>query len=137
MNFRMLFVVNAVVVAVFGVLFLVLPDFSLTQLGVEKYVATLFVARFLGGALLMSAILIWFAKEINDEQVQKQMAIALLAGSVIGFVLTVIGIASSSAVIRANGWVLLVIYILFSLGYGFLLSGVAIVPKNRQQQSLR
>ena len=133
MNYRLMFVVNAVVVAVFGALFLIMPDLTLTQFGVERYTATLFVARFFGGAMLMTAIFIWFAKEIGDARVQRSMAIALLASSVVGFILTIIGIASSSAVIRENGWVLLVIYILFSLGYGYLLSGIAIVPKGQQQ----
>jgi len=46
----------------------------------------------------------------------------------------VIGIAASN-IIRANGWVLLVLHLLFVLGYGFLLSGVSIVPKSQQQNS--
>jgi hypothetical protein len=34
-------------------------------------------------------------------------------------------------VIRANGWILLVIHILFVLGYGYLVSGVTIVKKSQ------
>ncbi|MCE9646335.1 MAG: hypothetical protein K8S20_10085 [Chloroflexi bacterium] len=132
MNYRLMFILNAVVVAVFGILLLILPDFTLTQLGMEKYISTLYIARFLGGAMLVSAIFIWIAKEISDEGVQKNMAITLLVASLAGFVLIVMGVASSSAVIRSNGWVLLVIFILFTLGYGYLLSGISIVPKNRQ-----
>jgi uncharacterized membrane protein YcgQ (UPF0703/DUF1980 family) len=132
MNYKTLFVINAIVVAVFGALFLIAPDLTLTQFGVEKYVPMLYVARVLGSALLMIAIMIWFAKEITDAQTQKNMAIALLTGSVVGFILTVIGVIPSIGVIRQYGWVLLVIYFLFILGYGYLISGITIVPKGKQ-----
>jgi hypothetical protein len=132
MNYKTLFVVNAIVVAVFGALFLIAPDLTLTQFGVEKYVPMLYVARVLGSALLMVAIMIWFAKEITEPQVQKNMAIALLIGSLVGFVLSVIGVIPTLGVIRQYGWVLLVIYLLFILGYGYLLSGISIVAKGKQ-----
>lgn len=132
MNYRLMFIINAIAVAVFGVLFFAVPTFALTLFDTETYAATVFVARFLGGILLMAGMFIWFAKEIKDARAEKTMAIMLLTSSVVGFILTLVGIVWVN-VIRANGWVLLVIHILFSLGYGYLLSGVAIVPKNRQQ----
>jgi hypothetical protein len=60
------------------------------------------------------------------------MAIALLIGSLVGFVLSVIGVIPTLGVIRQYGWVLLVIYLLFILGYGYLLSGISIVAKGKQ-----
>lgn len=131
MNYKTLFVINAIVIAVFGALFLIAPDLTLTQFGIEKYVPMLYVARVLGSALLMIAIMIWFAKEITDAQTQKNMAISLLTGSLVGFVLTVIGVIPSIGVIRQYGWVLLVIYLLFILGYGYLISGITIVAKSK------
>ena len=132
MNYRFMFIINAIGLALFGVIFLVMPEFALTLFDTETYAATVFVARFLGGAMIMAGMFIWLAKGLTDARTEKTMVIALLTSSVVGFVLTLIGIVSVN-VIRANGWVLLVIHILFVLGYGYLLSGVAIVPKNRQQ----
>ncbi len=131
MNYRTMFVINAIVVAVFGLLFLAAPELILSQFSVaEKYVSTILAVRFFGASMLLIAILIWFVKEINDAQIQKNLAIVLLIGAVVGFALTVFGVVS---VLRSNGWALLVIYLLFALGYGYLLSGIAIVPKSKQQ----
>ena len=127
-----MFVVNAIVVTVFGVIFFVMPEFTLKLFKTETYAATIFVARFLGSALFLAGVFIWLAKEIKDARTEKTMAIMLLTSSLVGFILTIIGIVSAN-VIRANGWVLLVIHIIFALGYGYLLSGIAIVPKSQQQ----
>lgn len=132
MNYRFMFIINAIGLALFGVIFLVMPEFVLTLFDTETYAATVFVARFLGGAMIMAGVFIWLAKELTDARTGKTMVIVLLISSIVGFILTLIGIVSVN-VIRANGWILLVLHILFVLGYGYLLSGVAIVPKNRQQ----
>lgn len=118
MNFRFLFVLNAILSAAAGVFFMILPETALAQFGSEVYVSTLFVGRFFGGALLMSGILLWLLKEFGG--IQRSLGMALLGGSVVGFALTLIGM-TSSGVIRANGWVLLVIYGVFALAYAFLL----------------
>ena len=127
-----MFVINAIGLALFGVIFLVMPEFALTLFDAETYAATVFVTRFLGGVMIMAGVFIWLAKELTDARTGKTMVIVLLTSSIVGFILTLIGIVSVN-VIRTNGWILLVLHILFVLGYGYLLSGVAIVPKNRQQ----
>src|SRR5687767_3696428 len=108
MSYRMLFILNALIVAVFGAFFLILPQTALDIFGTETYVPMLLVARFFGGAMLMSAVFIWFLKDLIDEASQKNVAISLLAGSVGAFVLSLIGM-TSSGIIRENGWILLVI----------------------------
>jgi uncharacterized membrane protein HdeD (DUF308 family) len=114
-----MFIVNAVVLAVFGGIFMVMPDFVLSQFKSEIYVATSYAARFLGGALLMSGLLLWFMQDVPAKK-QKTIAFILLAGSVGGFVMSLLGM-TSIGVLRANGWVLLVIFGLFSLIYGYML----------------
>ena len=118
MNFRLLFVLNAILAAAAGVFFMILPETALMLFGTEVYVSTLFVTRFLGGVLLMSGILLWLLKEFGG--IQRTLGMTLLGGSVVGFALALIGM-TSSGVIRANGWVLLVVYGVFALAYAFLL----------------
>ena len=119
MSYRIMLILNAIIVALFGAFFLIMPQTALSQFRSDVYVSTLLMARFFGGAMLMSGIFIWFLKDV-DQKTQKNLEIAMLAGSVGGFVLSLIGMASSG-VIRANGWILLVITVVFSLGYAFLL----------------
>ena len=120
MSYRIMLIINAIVVVVFGVFLLIVPQTALTQFGTEVYVATLFLARFLGGTLLISGLLLWFLKDVFDQKTQKSIEITLLGGSVGGFVLSLIGM-TTSGVVRTNGWILLVISVVFGLGYAFLL----------------
>ncbi|MBV6394314.1 MAG: hypothetical protein KPEEDBHJ_03568 [Anaerolineales bacterium] len=133
MTHRFMSTLNAVVLAAFGVMFLALPEFSLELFGVETYTATIFVARFFGAALALTGMVLWMAKDLGDARAAKTLTIMLLAGSVIGFILTLVGMVGVD-VIRANGWILLVIHIIFALGYGYMLSGVTIVTKTQQQR---
>jgi hypothetical protein len=120
MSYRILFILNAIIVVLLGAFFLIMPQTALSQFGVEVYVSTLLVARFFGGAMVMSGILIWFLKDVFDQKTQKSLGMAMFAGSVGGFVLSLIG-TTYSGVIRTNGWILLVVTVVFSMCYAFLL----------------
>ena len=120
MSYRMMFTINAVILAIFGVLFMIMPEFVLTQFKSEVYIATLFVARFMGSAMLLSSIFLWLVKDSAPAKMQKNIAFLLLAYSLGGFVRSLLGM-TSVGVLRANGWVLLVLFGLFSLVYGYIL----------------
>jgi hypothetical protein len=120
MSYRLMFTINAVILAIFGVLLMVMPEFFLSQFGSEVYVATLFVARFFGSALLLGSLFLWILKDAASVKVQKNIAFLLLAYSIGGFVMSVLGM-TSIGVFRVNGWVLLVIFGLFTLVYGYML----------------
>jgi hypothetical protein len=114
-----MFIVNAVVLALLGVVFLLLPEFVLAQFKAEVYVATLYATRFMGGSLLMSGLLLWFLQDLTTKK-QKVIAYLLLACSVGGFALSLFGM-TSIGVLRANGWVPLVLFGVFALIYGYML----------------
>ena len=119
----MMFTINAVVLAIFGALFMINPQFVLDQFGAtEQYVQTAFVARLMGSAMLLSSLFLWIVKDSAPVKMQKNIAFLLLAYSIGGFALTIMGMVRSSfGIIRANGWVLLVLFGLFALVYGYIL----------------
>jgi len=121
MNYRLMFILNAIVAFVFGAAFLIMPGTTLDQFGAEGRVPELLLARFFGSGLVTIGLLVWFAKDAAEAAVQKNLAIALLAGSILGLIVTVLGISPASGVIRSNGWIAILIYLLFCLGYGYLL----------------
>jgi hypothetical protein len=92
----------------------------LNQFSAETYVSTIYVCRFLGGILLLLGLLLWVLKDMEDGQVQRNIAMVLFASSIAGFVFAVMGM-SSIGVLRANGWILLVAFGLFILVYGYAL----------------
>jgi hypothetical protein len=119
MSYRLMFIINAIVLAIFGVAFMIMPASILAQFKSEVYIATLYVARFMGAAVLMGGLLLWFLKDVAAKM-QKNIAFVLLAYSIGGFVLSLLGM-TTFGVLRANGWVLLVVFGLFSLIYGYML----------------
>ena len=121
MNYKFLFVLNAIVAAILGLAFLLKPDAALPFLGItETYAATMWAARFFGSAMLALGLVLWFAKDA-DEGVQKGMSWALLVSVVVGLIVTIAASASGTRVIRQNAWMPIVVYVLFGLGYAFML----------------
>lgn len=119
MTYRILFVLNAIVAFLVGAAFLFVPERALGLFGTtEKYASTLLLARFFGTAMLALGLLLWFAKDAV-EGVQRGMGIALIVGAIAGLIVTLIGTLSSSAVIRSNGWIAMLIYFLAGLGFAY------------------
>jgi hypothetical protein len=121
MNYRIMFALNSVVAFLFGLGFLFLPSRALGLLGTETFVSTVLVARLFGTAMLGIGLVLWFAKDVTDVTMQKGMGIALLVSAVTGLAVTLLGTFASHAVIRTNGWAVILVYLIFGLGYGYLL----------------
>lgn len=119
MSYRTLFLINSLIAFALGAAFLVVPTRAIGQFGVDSYASTRMVAQFFGTALLAVGLLLWFAKDVTDEAVQRGMGIALLAGAIAGLIVTVIGTAGG--VLRTNGWMAMLVYVLLGLGYVFLI----------------
>jgi len=120
MSYKVMFVLNVLVALVLGLACLFVPARVLQLFGSEARVPELLLARFFGVALVTVGLLLWFAKDA-DARVQKGLGWALLLGLVFGLIVTVIGMSPASGVIRSNGWIAILVSVLFALGYGFLL----------------
>ena len=118
MSYKLVFVLNAIVVLAFGVGYLVVPATVLRYFGTETTVPVQIVSRFFGSALFGLGLVLWFAKDITDVNVQRNFGYALLISTIVGLILAIYG---STSVIRTNSWIPILLYALFGLGYGFML----------------
>lgn len=118
MNYRIMFLVNALIAVLAGLSFLAIPNKVLGQFGVDEYAATKLASQFIGTATLALGLLLWFAKDVAEENLQKGMAIALLVGAAGGLIITAIG--TTSGILRANGWIAMLVYVLFGFAYAYL-----------------
>lgn len=118
MNYRIMFMINAFIAALFGLGFLVVPGRILDQFGVDEYAATKLVSQFFGTAMLGLGLLLWFAKDVAEVNLQKGMGIALLVGAAAGLVITVNG--TISGILRSNWWIAMVVYAILGLAYAYL-----------------
>lgn len=120
MSYRILFILNALVVLVLGAAFLFVPERMLGFFGTETYASTVLVARFFGSAMAALGLVIWFAKDAG-EGAQKGMGWSLFISALLGLIVNVIGISSASGVIRENGWISIVAYLAFGVLYAYML----------------
>lgn len=118
MNYRILFLINAFIAVLLGLGFLAVPSMVLDQFGVDEYASTKLISQFFGVAMLALGLLLWFAKDVTETNLQKGMGVALLIGAVAGLVISLMG--TFSGILRSNGWAAAVIYVLFGLAYAFL-----------------
>ena len=118
MSYKILFVLNALVAVIVGAAFLFVPDRMLGLFETDAYAATVLMARFFGSAMVALGLVLWFAMGA-DANVQKGMGWALFISAILGLVVNVLGIANG--VIRSNGWITVIVYVLFALLYAFML----------------
>lgn len=127
MTYRILFVLNAIVTFLFGVAFLFVSSMALKQFGVDNYASTTLMTQFFGTAMLALGIVLWFAKDIAEPSTQRGVGIALLLGALAGLVVTIIG--TTAGTLRSFGWIAMLIYGLFALGYAYL---IFLMPRVRE-----
>lgn len=118
MSYKILFVLNALVVLVFGIGYLVVPVQVLGFFRTETTVPVQVVSRFFGSAMLALGLVLWFAKDIADAGIQTKIGYAMLFSTIVGLVLAIYG---STLVIRANSWIPILLYTLFGVGYAFMI----------------
>jgi hypothetical protein len=118
MSYKVLFVINAIVALAVGLLLLFTPTMGLTQFNMDARVTEVFLTRVVGVALASLGLVLWFAKD-SDEAVQRNLGMAALAGSALGLIVALMGVGSR--IIRVNGWVLIVVFVLIALVYAFML----------------
>lgn len=128
MSYRLMFILNAIVAAVFGAAFLFVPHTFNLFFGVsDTTIPAELMARFFGGSLMLIAALLWFLKD-SAKDLQKTQAAVLMVSSVGGFILTIVGMTAPK-VIRLMGWIPLTIYVILALGYAYLVFGVSVSVK--------
>jgi len=130
MKLSTLMVLNALVAAVFGVAFIVVPGQVASAYGPEVTPQLEYVARLFGAALLAFAVLTWSARNVPDSATRRAILLALFVGDGIGFIVSLFG--QLRGVMNALGWTTVVIYLLLALGFGYFYAQPKTTDKGRQ-----
>ena len=130
MKLSTLMVLNALVAAVFGVAFIVVPGQVASAYGPEVTPQLEYVARLFGAALLAFAVLTWSARNAPDSATRRAILLALFVGDGIGFIVSLFG--QLRGVMNALGWTTVVIYLLLALGFGYFYAQPKTTDKGRQ-----
>jgi len=115
---RTMFIIYAVVSAIFGLTFVFVPKTTLSLYGISLSPGGTAIARLFGAALLEFALLSWFVRNAESTKTREAIILAIFIGEVIGFIVVLLG--QLSGVVNALGWSTVVIYLLLALGFGYL-----------------
>lgn len=119
MSLRTLFTITAVVAGLFGLAWIVAPQtVTLIYHDVPLEPGEVLLARLLGAGLVGFAVLTGLARNAGPSEARRAIVIMALVYSVLSFVLSFV--AQLSGVEKSIGWSTVVVYFLFTVGYGYM-----------------
>jgi hypothetical protein len=113
MKLNTLMIITAIVAFIFGLGFLLAPVPSIGMYGSTLEGSGVFVARYLGAALLGYAFLAW----LNRNNASKGVQAGFFAAMVLGLVASLYDAIAGTH--NALVWLNVVIYLLLALGFGY------------------
>ncbi len=119
MTFRSLLSIKAAVCLVFGLFLLLAPGVLFGILGTNLNNGGAFAAREYGAALIGAMFLTWFAKNVKAGDARNAILLYLFVYDLIGVIIT--ASVSISGVLNVLGWSIVVVYLFFTVGSGYLL----------------
>jgi hypothetical protein len=113
-------VAKAVVVAVFGIGFVLVPVFMGSIYGMKVDAVAALMARLFGAAFICEGIVLWFAKggAISEKPV-RGLVTAVVVSNAIGFIVCLL--ATLAGVWNALGWLSVGLYLVFGLAFAYFL----------------
>ena len=119
MKLKTVMVIKALVCLTLGVPILLMPVFTYSLFVIDLDSEGVYPAWQYGAALIGNMLLTWFARNAVDSDALRAIILALCIYDAIGLVLTLIALFTGSLGIL--GWFAVVIYLFFTLGFGYFL----------------
>ena len=120
MNYRNMVTASAVVSILYAVLIVLLPGQIVRLYNVELTPPGVLVAHLYGSTLLGFGLLNWFARQFQDESVQRSVMTANLVTTALGTIFSLIAQLGGVPGANALGWTTVVLYLLFALAFAYL-----------------
>jgi hypothetical protein len=119
MNFKNLMIIKALVCLIFGILLLTIPDTLISLFGATLGLGGMFTAREYGSSLFGNLFLCWFARNAQESDARRAIILALFVYDLIAFIMTTLTVIAG--VLNLLGWVIVAVYLFFTLGFGYFL----------------
>jgi len=117
MNLRNLFLLSAVVALLFALGLLLGAPTLLTVFKLKTGPSENLVAQLLGAALIVPALISWFARDVSEPGSRAAVVVPLFLFNAIGFVISLLG--QLAKVSGSAGWLIVAIFLIFALGFGY------------------
>jgi hypothetical protein len=119
MKLKTLLIIKAIVCLCLGIPILLFPDFIYSIFGASLAAGGIFAAREYGASMMGNLMLTWFARNSQESDARWAIILALFVYDAIGFVVTLIAIISGA--LNPLAWLIVALYLLLSLGFGYFL----------------
>ncbi len=119
MKFKTLMIIKAVVCLALGLPILIVPTLFYSLFGITLEPGGAFAAREYGAALMGTLMITWFARNAAPSEVRWAICLGYCVYDAIGFVATLV--VTLSGVANLLGWFPVVVYLFFTLGFGYFL----------------
>ena len=119
MTFKTLMIIKAIVALGFGVLLLIVPSQLFSLFNTTLSDGGTFTAIEYGAALFGNLFICWYARNATESEARRAIILGLFVYDLIGFVVTTITVISG--VLNPLGWMVVFIYLFFTIGFGYFL----------------
>ena len=119
LTFKNMVMVQAVVLLLFGIGFVLMPGDSLDFYDVSLSDDGDFITKLLGTAFITIALLVWAIRDMEFSDIRKNIGIGLIVGNGIGSILSLINIFDDNTNANALEWLNVFLYGIFAVGYAY------------------
>ena len=119
MSVKVFLAIAAAIAIVYGVAFVLVPEFVLATYGMTKEPSTVLSARYFGVTLLGIGLITWFVRETSDRTALRGLLIGLALSDVVGLLISFWG--TLSGIMNGMGWSAVLIYAVLLAGYAYYL----------------
>ena len=117
MKIKTVMSIKAIVVIFFGLGFLFLTRTIMSLYGMSVDSGGITSGRLLGQMYTLIALLLWLCRNTAEASTKKAFAVSVTVGDAIGTVVSLLAVLSGA--MNALGWSAVVIYLIFTLGFGY------------------
>ncbi|MDK1028167.1 MAG: hypothetical protein QGM50_07075 [Anaerolineae bacterium] len=117
MKLRNIFLANTAVSLLFALGLLLMPAVLLDIFGFTINDGAKLLGQFVGVELLVGGLITFFAKDSRDINTRQMITLSNLIATVIGVIVALGGTLSGA--MNSSGWVIVVMYLLLALGFGY------------------
>jgi hypothetical protein len=119
MKLAVFLAIAAAVAIIYGIAFILVPDFVLVTYGVTANAALDLMARYFGLTLLGQGVVVWLIKDAVDGKVLRGFLSGFALQSAIGLLVSIWG--TLGGILNGLGWSAVLIYALLLAGYLYYL----------------
>ena len=120
MKLKTLFIITTAFFIINAPIALLVPGTQLSLYGVTTSPGANYMAQWAGLGSITIALIAWLARNLEDSEARRNIVLTLMIYFILGFVISVFG--TITGVMSAMGWSLVLICLLFAIGYAYFLN---------------